>query len=120
MGRDDEVAGGGEGVPRGKRVSGLVRKERGGGRDVPAYPIFLHFPLCTLLAVEDVVGMVDVLSQFLGDFPLCIVWFCWWCADDSAGKDFAVVLKDRLAPPFQFVVWCGWKRADEGTCCGCQ
>lgn len=42
-------------------VSGLVRwAGRGGGRDLPADSVFLHLPVCGLLAVEDVVGVGNV------------------------------------------------------------
>lgn len=71
--RDDEVGAGGESVPV---VVLLVSRTKGllfVLRDLPADPVRLHLPVCSILAIEDVVRVCDVLLQLASHLPLGVI-----------------------------------------------
>ena len=84
-------------------------------RDSPANAVLLHVPTCTVLSIEDVVGVCDVFLEFSCDFPLGVVALGRRRGYESSGCDFLGVSEDLLAPPLEFAVWCWWETADEGS-----
>ncbi len=97
-------------------MQGIFALTSAGGKGVPADAVFVHLPVLPVLAVEDVVGLVDILLQSLRDLPLRVVGLWRWRGDVSAGDDFPGVGEDGLAPPLELAVSGGWQAADEGTC----
>jgi len=91
---------------------------RGGGQEVclPANSVLLHLPARPLLAVEDLIGMLDARAQLLRDVPLRVVVRGRRHGDVAAGEDFARVGEDGLRPPFELFVFCRGQGADEGAC----
>ena len=76
--------------------------------------MFIHLPVCTIITVEKVVCILDVLLEWIGNLPLGIVRLWGWCGDGFA-KDVLCVFEYLLAPPLQFTVLCGRQTANEGT-----
>jgi hypothetical protein len=72
--------------------------------DLPADAMFLHFEVCAVLAVEDVVCMSDVFFELSVYFPLCVIAFSWRCREETTGCDFLCIPEDLLSPPFQLAV----------------
>jgi hypothetical protein len=63
-------------------------KGDGRKRNVPADAMLFHLPPRAILAVEDIVGVVDVLLQPSRDFPLGVVGLVRRCRHVSAWEDF--------------------------------
>lgn len=83
---------------------------------LPANAVLVHFPVRAVLAVEDVVGVVDVLLQLAGHLPLSVVALRGRGGDEASGCHLFGISEDLLAPPLEFSVG-GWRKAaDEGTC----
>ena len=70
--RDDEVGAGGECVPV-ITISMLHVLVFRSPFDLPADTVLLHLEVCSVLTVEDVVRVGDVLLELSGHLPLCVV-----------------------------------------------
>lgn len=86
---------------------------------LPANTILLHLPARPVLAVEYLVGMVDIFPEFTRHIPLRIVRLGWWHRDKSSRQHFSGVLEDGLSPPFQFLVLGRWQASDEWAYANC-
>lgn len=90
--------------------------EGGGCDDLPADAVLVHLPVRAVLAVEDVVGVVDVFLQLAGHLPLSVVALRGRGGDEASGCHLFGISEDLLTPPLELSVG-GWgKAADEGTC----
>lgn len=85
-------------------------------KNLPANAVLGHGPLGTPLAVEDVVGIVDVVLELPGDLPLAIVGFRGRHGDLASWGNFLPVGEDLLAPPLDLLVRSRGEAANEGAC----
>jgi hypothetical protein len=81
--------------------------------NLPADSVLLHGPVCRILSIEDVVGVLDVLLQSVRNVPLSVVALCRRCGYNASRQDFCVVLEDLLAPPLELSIPCWRQTSDE-------
>lgn len=66
----------------------------------PTDAVLLHLPILAVLAVEDLVCMINVFLEFCGYFPLGIVVLRRRCGDEATGRELLCVGENCLSPPF--------------------
>lgn len=78
--------------------------------------MLLHGPVGSLVSVEYLVGVVNVLLELAGHLPLRIILLIWRCRDVPSRQDLASVLEDGASPPLELPVLCGRQATNKGSC----
>jgi hypothetical protein len=95
-------------------------KSYGIEKSLPADTVFLHGPVCRVLSIEDVVGVLNILLQSVRNLPLSVVTLRRGCGYNTAGQNFCVVLENLLTPPLEFSVSCWRQTSNERSYRHCQ
>src|SRR5690242_14211073 len=83
--------------------------------DLPADAVLIHLPARAVLAIEDMIGVINIQFQRPRNVPLVVILPRWWCRNEAPRQDFVCVLEDLPPPPLELAVLCGRQAADKGS-----
>lgn len=88
-------------------------------KHIPTNPILIKFPTIPLCPIKHLLRKSNIPLHPLRNLPLAIIFSARRSRNKSPGKNFLIIAKNRLTPPFQFSrIFRRWKTSDEGAC-GC-
>lgn len=92
-----------------------------GGKDrdrenIPTNPILIKFPTIPLCPIKHLLRKSNIPLHPLRNLPLAIIFSARRSRNKSPRKNFLIIAKNRLTPPFQFsAIFRRWKTSDEGA-----
>lgn len=91
-------------------------RERWREKNIPTNPILIKFPTIPLCPIKHLLRKSNIPLHPLRNLPLAIIPGARRSRNKSPGKNFLIIAKNRLTPPFQFSrILCRGKTSDEGA-----
>lgn len=93
-----------------------MERKRWREENIPTNPILIKFPTIPLCPIKHLLRKSNIPLHPLRNLPLAIIFSARRSRNKSPGKNFLIIAKNRLTPPFQFsAIFRRGKTSDEGA-----